>query len=75
MLFICSVMSDSFVNFMNCSPQVPLSNGISQARILWWVAISFSRGSSDPGMEPTSPALAGEFLTTDLPGKPQKEIK
>ena len=24
-----------------------------------------------PGIEPTSPALEGEFLTTGLPGKPQ----
>ena len=30
-----------------------------------------SRGSSNPGVEPTSPALAGGFLTTELPGKPQ----
>ena len=30
--------------------------------------MTFSRGSSDPGMEPesvTSPALAGEFFTTN----------
>ena len=26
---------------------------------------------SDPGMEPTSPALADGFFTTELPGKPQ----
>ena len=28
--------------------QVPLSMGFSQARILEWVAIFFSRGSSQP---------------------------
>ena len=28
--------------------QAPLSMGIPQARILEWVAISFSRGSSQP---------------------------
>ena len=41
--------------------------GILQARILQWVVISFSRGSSKPGIEPMfleSPALAGRFLTT-----------
>ena len=32
-------------------------HGILQARILEWVAISSSRGSSDPGIEPRSPAL------------------
>ena len=43
---------------------------IFQARILESVAMPFSRGSSDPGIEPTSvmsPALAGGFLP---PGKP-----
>ena len=32
-------------------------HGILQVRILEWVAIPFSRGSSDPGIEPRSPAL------------------
>jgi len=29
----------------------------------------------DPGMEPTSPALAGGFFTTEPPGKPQRQDK
>ena len=33
---------------MDCIPQVSSVHGISQARILEWVAISFSRGSSWP---------------------------
>ena len=33
---------------MDCSPPGPSVHGISQARILEWVAISFSRGSSWP---------------------------
>ena len=33
---------------MNCSPPSSSVDGISQARILEWVAISFSRGSSQP---------------------------
>ena len=40
---------------------------ILQARILEWVAISSSRGSSQPSIEPgslMSPALAGKFFTT-----------
>ena len=44
--------------------------GILRARILEWVAISFSRGSSDPGVEPVSPALAGGFFTAEPPGSP-----
>ena len=37
-------MSDS----MDCSPPVSSAHGISQARILEWVAISYSMGSSRP---------------------------
>ena len=46
--------------------QAPLSMEFFQARILGWVTISYSRGSSRPGIEPvslSSPALAGGFLT------------
>ena len=50
-------------------------HGILQARILEWVAISFSRESSGPGIESRSPALAGRFFITQPPGKPHKGIK
>ena len=30
------------------APQAPLANGVFQARVLEWGAISFSRGSSRP---------------------------
>ena len=42
-------------------------HGILQARILEWVVMPSSRGSSWPGIEPASlmsPALAGKFFTT-----------
>ena len=39
---------------MDCSPPDSSVNGSLQARILEWVAILFSRGSSDPGIEPRS---------------------
>jgi len=39
-------MSDSFASSMDCSLPGSSVYGISQARILDWVAISFSRGSS-----------------------------
>ena len=45
-------------------------HGTLQARILEWVAISFSRGSSQPGMEPRSPALWADALLSETPGKP-----
>ena len=37
---------------MDCSPPGFSVHGIFQARILEWVAISYSRGFSDPGIEP-----------------------
>ena len=38
---------------------------IFQARILEWVAISFSRGFSDPGIQPRSPALQADSLSSE----------
>ena len=47
---------------MGCGPPLwPSVLGISRARIPEWVAIPFSRGSSRPGTEPVSPALAGGY--------------
>ena len=43
---------------------------ILQARILEWVAIPFSRGSSDPGTEPRYSALQADSLPSEPPGKP-----
>ena len=40
---------------LDCSPPGSSAHGISQARIWEWVAISSSRGSSRPGIGPTSP--------------------
>ena len=46
--------------------------GILQARTLEWVAISFSRGSPNPGIEPTTLESLERrvLLTAELPGKP-----
>ena len=59
---------------MDCSQPGSSVHGISQARILEWVAIFYSRGCS-PTQEShsqslASPALAGGFFTTLPPGKP-----
>ena len=45
-------------------------HGILQARILEWVAFPFSRGSSQPGIEPRSPALQADSLPAEPQGKP-----
>ena len=50
---------------MDRSPPGSSVHGILQARILEWVAISFSGDLPNPGIEPTflqSPALAGRFF-------------
>ena len=61
-------MFDSF-NSVDCSPPGSSVHGILQARRLEWVAISFSRGSSYPGIEPWSSALQVDSLLTELGGK------
>ena len=43
--------------------------GILQARILEWVAIPFSRGSSQPRSQPRSPILQVNSLPSEPPGK------
>ena len=60
---------------MDCRPPAFSVHGISKARILKWVAISFSRDLPDLGTEPASPALAGRFFTTEPPGKPPIYIR
>ena len=53
---------------MDCSPPGSSVHGISQARVLEWVAISFSRGSSQP-RDQTCISCIGTFIT-EPPGKP-----
>ena len=48
-----------------------LVHGILQARILEWVAVPFSRGLPNPGIEPRSPALQADSLPAEPPGKPK----
>ena len=57
---------------VDCSPPGSPVHGILQARILEWVAISFSRGSSNPGIKPRSPALQADALSSEPPAKPPK---
>ena len=57
---------------MDCSPPGSSVHGISQTRILQWVAISSSRVLPNPGIKPMSPvfpALAGGFFTIESLGK------
>ena len=55
---------------MDCSPPSSSVRGILQARILKWVPISFSRGSSQPRDQTQVSCTAADSLPTDLPFKP-----
>ena len=59
-------------DLMDCGPTGSSAHGIVQARILACVATPFSRGTSNPGIEPRSPALKADYLPSELPGKPSK---
>ena len=67
LLFSCWVMSDAFVtpSLPSVDSSTPSSSihGISQARILEWVAIPFSRGSSWPRDQTQVSCIAGGFFT------------
>ena len=72
-----AVIIETLCDSMDCSPSGSSVHEIFQARILKWVAISYSRGLPYPGIEPVSlvsPALAGRFFTTVPSEKPIKEF-
>ena len=55
---------------VDCS-QAPPSMGFSRQE--YWSGLPFSSPGDlpDPGIEPRSPALQAEALTSELPGKPK----
>ena len=55
---------------LDCSLPGSCVHGIFQARVLEWVAISFSRELPDPGIEPGSPALQADTLPSEPRGSP-----
>ena len=63
-------LSPTLCDPMDCSPPVSSVHRILQARILKWVAIPFSKGSSRLGIKFKSPALQADSLLSELLGKP-----
>ena len=55
---------------LDCCPPGSSVHGISQARILEWFAIPFSRGSSQPRAGTHVSCIAGRFFTAVPPRKP-----
>ena len=68
-----------FCDLTDGSPPGSSVRGILQAKILEWVAMPSSRGSSQPRdqthMSLIPPALAGRFFMTSTPGKPLGVVK
>ena len=56
---------------MDCSPPGSSVHGISQARILKWVAIFFSGDLPNRGIEPVSPKLQADLSLLSHLGGPQ----
>ena len=57
---LCPTLCDP----MDCGAPGSSAHRILQARVLEWVAMSSSRGSSRPRDRTRSPALAGVFFTS-----------
>ena len=74
LLFSCKVVSGSFITLWTVACQDSSVHGISQARILEWLAISlaFPGDLSNPGIKPASPALQVDCLP---PGKPIEGVE
>ena len=68
-LFSCSIMSDSATPW-TVAHQAPLSRGFSRQD--YWSGLPFHSPGALPGprLKSKSPALAGGFSATKLPGKP-----
>ena len=65
------VMSDSFTTLWTITLQAPLCTGFPRHE--YWSRLLFPTSGDLPdlGIKPVSPALAGEFFTTNAPEKPR----
>ena len=63
LLFGAYAMSDSFATPCTVAWQAPLSMGFPRQEYSSGLPFPFPGVLPDPGIEPTSPALAGEFFT------------
>ena len=64
----CSTLRDP----MSCSPPGSSVHGILWARILEWVPILFSRGSSQPRDRTWDSCITADSLTSEPQGSPQE---
>ena len=69
---VCVYAPTLLTDPLDCSPPGSSIHGILQARILEWVAIPVSWGSSQPRdrTQVSYVCITGQFFTTEPPGKP-----
>ena len=74
LLFSHWVVSDLFFDPVDCGLPGSYIHGISHQE--YWNGSPFPspRDHPNPEIEPTSPALADRFFTTEAPGKPSSQI-
>ena len=70
-MLCCCLGAHSCPTMRPYSPPGSSVHGILQARRLEWVAMPFFRGSSQPRIEPRSPALQADSLPAEPQGKPK----
>ena len=64
----------TFCDPMDCSPPGSSIHGIFHARILEWITIPFSRGSSRLRDQTWVPRIAGKFFTIWATRKPKEDL-
>ena len=67
----CPILCDP----MDCSLPDFSAHGISQARILEWIVISFPGDLPNSGIKPTSPAWQADSLSLSHLGRPRESIR
>ena len=71
---LVTVVSYSFMTPWTVTQQIPLSMGFLKQEYWSGLPFPFTRALPDPRIEPKSRALAGRFLTAELPRKPQLQL-
>ena len=66
---VCVQSCPTLCDPKDCSPPGSSDHGIFQARILEWVTVSFSRGSSQTRSRTHISCTAGKFFTAESPEK------
>ena len=70
LMYVCAQTPQALCNPIDCIPPGSSVHEIFQARILEWVAISSSRGSSRPRDQTCVSCIAGGFFPAEPLGKP-----